>query len=109
MDVSTYEKRLRQRHAELENRLVKIERDFERPRNPDDDDRAVERNNDEVLDSLGHQGETELRAIDAALKRVADGSFGRCTRCGEEISRKRLDAVPYTPFCETCAREVEGG
>ena len=109
MDVSTYEKRLRQRHAELESRLVKIERDFERPRNPDDDDRAMERNNDEVLDSLGQQGETELRAIDAALKRVADGSFGRCTRCGEEISRKRLDAVPYTPFCEACAHEVEGG
>ncbi len=108
MDVSVYEKRLRQRHAELETRLQKIERDFEQPRNPDDDDRAMERNNDEVLDSLGQQGETELRAIDAALTRIADGSFGRCTRCGAEISPERLDAVPHTPFCEDCAREVGG-
>lgn len=109
MDIRHFEDRLRARHRELENRLDRIERDFEQPRNPDDADRALERNNDEVLDSLGLQGEQELRAIDAALERIAAGSFGRCTRCGAAIGPARLEAVPYTPFCEACAHELENG
>ncbi|MDG3574888.1 TraR/DksA C4-type zinc finger protein [Rhizobium sp. YJ-22] len=109
MDVRHFEDRLRARRHELEGRLDRIEHDFEQPRNPDDDDRALERNNDEVLDSLGLQGEQELRAIGAALDRIAAGSFGRCTRCGATITAARLEAVPYTPFCEACARELEDG
>ena len=108
MDISVYEKRLRQRQSELSARLEKIERDFEKPYDPDEEDLATEFSNDDVLDSLGQQGEAELRAVDAALQRVADGIFGTCTRCGREISPKRLDAVPYTPFCEDCAHEIEG-
>ncbi len=107
MDIRHFEERLRARHRELDIRLARIERDFQQPRNPDDDDRALERNNDEVLDDLGQQGEQELRAIDAALERIAAGSFGRCTHCGEPIAEARLEAVPLTPFCERCARELE--
>lgn len=48
---------LGQRRRELETRLQAIEHDFEEPRNPDDDDRATERNNDEVLEELGEAGQ----------------------------------------------------
>eukprot|EP00913_Durusdinium_trenchii_P021376 g20089.t1 len=68
----------RLRKSELERRLGRIEADFVSPRNPDDDDRAVERNNDEVLEELGETGQKELAAIDAALARIARGSFGTC-------------------------------
>jgi len=103
MNVAKYEAILRDRQRELQLRLHKIEDDFEQPRNPDDDDRAIERNNDEVLEELGETGQRELRAIDAALDRVAAGTFGTCVRCGEAISDQRLDLVPHTPFCHTCA------
>lgn len=103
MNVAKYEAILRDRQRELQLRLHKIEDDFEQPRNPDADDRAVERNNDEVLEELGETGQRELRAIDAALDRVAAGTFGTCVRCGEAISDQRLDLVPHTPFCHTCA------
>ncbi|MGK6315301.1 TraR/DksA family transcriptional regulator [Neorhizobium sp. DT-125] len=106
MDTAKYETILRTRKAELESRLSRIEQDFTTPRNPDDDDRAVERNNDEVLEELGETGERELVAIDAALARIAGGTFGICARCGRPISERRLDAVPHTPLCQTCAEEV---
>ncbi|MCZ7855902.1 TraR/DksA C4-type zinc finger protein [Agrobacterium salinitolerans] len=103
MNVETYEKILRDRQRELYRRLHKIEADFEEPRNPDDEDRATERSNDEVLDELGQVGQDELRAIDAALDRIASGTFGTCVKCGKKISEDRLKAVLYTPFCQECA------
>ena len=43
-----------------------------------------------------------LRNVRAALRRIADGSFGTCLHCEEEISLKRLNAVPWTPYCIQC-------
>ncbi|MCZ2157241.1 MAG: TraR/DksA family transcriptional regulator [Bryobacterales bacterium] len=40
-----------------------------------------------------------LREVRAALKRINDGSYGICVYTGEEISMKRLEAVPWTAFC----------
>lgn len=43
-----------------------------------------------------------LRAIEAALSRIEDGSYGVCTECGEDISEVRLKAVPWTSVCISC-------
>ena len=43
-----------------------------------------------------------LRAIEAAIERVGDGSYGICTICEEEISVARLKAVPWTSVCIEC-------
>lgn len=94
---------LANRRNELLRRLTAIEQDLEQPRNPDDEDRATERNNDEVLDGLGQTGQRELLAIDAAIQRLEKGSFGICVKCGAEIEEQRLDIVPHTPFCQSCA------
>ena len=40
-----------------------------------------------------------LRNVRAALGRIEDGSFGVCLHCEEDISPKRLAAVPWTTFC----------
>lgn len=48
-----------------------------------------------------------LGEVEAALERTEQGGFGRCQRCGREIARQRLEALPYTPFCIHCARIVE--
>ncbi len=47
-----------------------------------------------------------LEEVEAALERIEQGTFGRCDSCGEEISPERLDAIPYTPYCVTCAAEA---
>jgi DnaK suppressor protein len=43
-----------------------------------------------------------LRNVRAALRRIDEGSFGVCLHCEEDISPKRLAAVPWTAFCIQC-------
>ena len=66
---------------------------------------AIEREGDEVLERLGQSGLDEIRRIMAALGRIRSGDYGFCAICGAEISQERLDALPATPFCKTCAAE----
>ena len=48
-----------------------------------------------------------LAAIDAALKRIDDGTYGTCTRCGREIPEGRLEASPWAALCIECKRLEE--
>jgi DnaK suppressor protein len=47
---------------------------------------------------------TEIRA---ALERMEQGAFGRCEECGREVSKERLQAVPFTRYCIDCAQRLE--
>ena len=49
----------------------------------------------------------ELQDIEAALARIADGSYGICTDCGEEIDRARLKAYPAAVRCLACQENSE--
>src|SRR5687768_10684243 len=49
----------------------------------------------------------ELRDIDAALERIADGSYGQCADCGIEIDPARLKAQPAALRCVECQTQVE--
>jgi DnaK suppressor protein len=48
-----------------------------------------------------------LRNVRAALRRIEDGSFGVCVHCDEEISPKRVAAVPWTPYCIQCQEAAD--
>lgn len=50
-----------------------------------------------------------LMLIDEAFGRLKDGSYAVCTNCGAEIGEKRLQAVPWTPFCIDCQELQEKG
>ena len=65
--------------------------------------------NREIDYSLGENSEQVLHEIDAALKRIADGSYGACTRCGKEIGEERLEAMPWAALCIDDARDAERG
>jgi DnaK suppressor protein len=74
---------------------------------------AIEKSSD-ALDEVQYATERELairsldrdsnllRSVRAALRRVEDGSFGVCLNCEEDISSKRLAAVPSAAFCIHC-------
>lgn len=47
--------------------------------------------------------EIELKRIEAALRRMAEGEYGYCAKCGAEIAVRRLDVDPTTPLCRDCA------
>ena len=53
-----------------------------------------------------HMERSILDDIDAALQRIDDGTFGKCTECGATIAEERLKALPYAPLCVRCAREA---
>jgi RNA polymerase-binding protein DksA len=48
-----------------------------------------------------------LAAIDAALKRIEDGTYGKCPRCGKEIPEERLEARPWSALCIEDQRKQE--
>jgi RNA polymerase-binding transcription factor DksA len=94
---------LQARLADLQARLAEIEMELDQPGSKDWEDLALERGDDEVLEGVGLSGQQEIRMIEAALVRIASGDYGVCMQCGDDISEARLDALPYTPFCSTCA------
>jgi len=49
-----------------------------------------------------------LTEIDDALARIDQGTYGICENCHREISRERLEAVPYTRYCIQCAQNFRG-
>jgi DnaK suppressor protein len=53
---------------------------------------------EELLQEAGRDSE-QLRQIEAALARLAEGAYGRCAECGQEIPVSRLDAVPWAILC----------
>lgn len=63
-----------------------------------DRDVAVEANREQMLE-----------AIDGALRRINDGSYGRCTDCGADIRKARLDVLPFAARCVACEERQERG
>lgn len=94
---------LEARLHELETRLVRIDEELDQPVEKDWEEAAVDREDDEVLETMGASGLHEIGMIRAALARIETGDYGICTRCGTEIASERLDILPATPFCRNCA------
>jgi RNA polymerase-binding transcription factor DksA len=103
MDLHHQKQTLLARRAELLGEMAEIEDQLDDEPSKDWEDRAAERQGDEVLQALGQHDLDEVRRIDAALSRIADGSYGECVKCGGTISDARLALLPDTPFCKTCA------
>lgn len=50
-----------------------------------------------------------LDQIEAAVRRIENGTYGRCETCGKRIYKVRLEAIPYAAECVRCASEEEDG
>ena len=101
--TTDYKAKLLARRAELVERSQEVEAELDAHNSKDWEELAVERETDEMLESLGNNSAAEIIRIDAALKRIKDGEFGFCMKCGDQISAERLELLPYTPFCRKCA------
>lgn len=55
-------------------------------------------NSAEAMEEVTLESRT-LELVEDALKRVADGTYGRCVICGRAIGAARLEAIPWTPYC----------
>ena len=70
-------------------------------------DTATETYDRELEYTLEEGTERVLGEIDAALKRIDDGTYGSCTNCGGQIPEERLEALPWATLCIECQREQE--
>lgn len=63
---------------------------------------------DEHVDRIDSE-RTRARLVEVldALLRIDRGEYGACTRCGEPIGKKRIEAIPETPYCLSCAETLE--
>ena len=55
--------------------------------------------------ALRDRSRIELSQVEAALRRLDDGTYGTCTNCGNPIAPERLEAIPWAPVCIDCARK----
>ena len=111
-EVKAYKKILVAKQAELVSALrnregIEIEKS---PDALDEVQRAAER--ELAIRTLDRESSL-LRNVRAALLRIDAESFGVCLHCEEDISVKRLNAVPWAPYCITCqeqydAHKIEG-
>jgi DnaK suppressor protein len=100
-EIAKYKQMVDNQQSEIESRLMRR------------DGIAIEHNAD-PLDEVQHASDRELairnldresmmlRAIRSALERIKEGNYGTCTSCDEDISPKRLAAVPWSPYCLRC-------
>jgi len=82
-------------------------------RNPGDrevgdfyDDVDIEKDRQMVY-TLGERERAKLNALNAAIEKIEDGTYGLCEECGEEINKKRLKIIPFAQFCINCQSDHE--
>jgi RNA polymerase-binding transcription factor DksA len=75
--------------------------------NGDSGTASLERQADEVEEyttrlPLEHNLETKLASVNAAIGKIAKGTYGKCEKCGKNIPIERLDIFPEARFCVDC-------
>ena len=107
-----FKKKLLSKRDEL---LRTIARTEEEGRSADDDptvdlaDKAANSYTKEFLFGQTDNDRLTLQLVNAALRRVEQGTFGQCLICEEEMQQKRLEAVPWAPHCRACQERLEQG
>lgn len=110
--LQRHERRLRQRETELTQALAQtVEQAMASTVNDTQDvaDQAVAGYQKEMLFSQGTVRNAQLRMVREALRRIAEGTFGDCVRCYQAIGPKRIEALPWTPYCINCQEQIEKG
>jgi DnaK suppressor protein len=111
MNTEHFKKLLVAKRRELQSTLRKLEgeastagdaevRDFT-------DDATVSQGVSDSLETATLLSQT-LEEVQDALRRLEDGSYGKCTVCGREIEPARLEAVPWTRYCLADQEKADG-
>ena len=74
---------------------------------PDIGDMSSMTYNRDVLFNLSETQRKRIRDIDAVLDRMANGEYGICEECGEEISPRRMEVRPFSRYCIECKTDIE--
>lgn len=107
-DLEHFKNKLTALKDEVARRISAIDKDIRHEGMSSDwGEQATERENDEVLESLGNASTEELVMIKAALQRIDSGEYFSCSICGEDIPPARLELLPFSTHCVSCAEKLE--
>jgi DnaK suppressor protein len=112
INTRKFEEKLLQQRADLHRSTISaVEQGRETSTDDTQDvaDQAVASYQKELLFSQGTNGHVQLTLIRAALDRIVEGTYGECLNCGKTIGMKRLEALPWTPYCIDCQEKIENG
>ncbi len=76
--------------------------------NASDDTEAAEQNGHVQSETLSEETVASLKRVRHAMKRVDDGTYGKCTNCGLMIDTDRLGIDPTAELCMSCAKKAVG-
>lgn len=110
--IQLLEERLRRHQRQLERSMISaVEQGREVVVTDTQDvaDQAVQSYQKELLFTQSTSGHEELSLVHLALERLQEGSYGECIQCSKPIGFKRLEAVPWTPYCINCQEKIERG
>ncbi len=114
LDPEVYERKLREarqellrRLAERQQRLAGFQEDTEKHYADHLADLAQLDQDRELEALLSSQELEQLREIEAALERIRTHTYGMCERCGQPIEPERLNLLPQTRYCASCAQSLE--
>jgi DnaK suppressor protein len=94
---------LKARLSELRMHLAKVGRELHKRLAADSEEQAIELENQEALEVIGKTEATEIDQIESTLKRISEGTYGCCAKCGGAIDRRRLKALPTAATCVSCS------
>ncbi len=72
-------------------------------------DRASSSYQKEFLFARSNNDRQFLQMVEHALSNIAEGTYGECEQCGNEINERRLEAVPWARHCIGCQEKQERG
>jgi DnaK suppressor protein len=96
-------KALKARLSELTRRVAEIDSELRKPLSADFEEQAADLENQGALEAIENSEIHEIREIQEALRRISEGTYGVCTKCGIDIDPKRLKAQPTATRCISCA------
>ncbi|MBE3562026.1 MAG: TraR/DksA family transcriptional regulator [Ktedonobacteraceae bacterium] len=107
LDIQQVKQRLKEKQAELQEQISSQTEVRASPSWPTDASEAPQDFEDTAVDFLETQQEQStvvnaqalLTEVQDALKRIEDGTYGRCVVCGQPIPERRLQAIPWASRC----------
>jgi DnaK suppressor protein len=107
-DLTSFKEVLRVKEAELSHNSRSLE-SITIERSADELEEAQYKYARELAIAGLNREASVRRSVTSALLRIQDGTFGTCVHCGNEISRRRLEAVPWAPLCIHCQETADLG
>lgn len=115
IDIQKMKERLLAKQAELQGEVKGLDQAYPQPVDPIEASEGPQDFEETAVDFLEMQQEQSimvneqslLTEVQAALKRIEDGTYGKCIVCGQPIPEKRLEAIPWAARCVKDEAQLE--